>query len=170
MLVHVLARSWNKTTNFSRVRKVVFTCSCEGQTEMWSSTSVNLSYCFHVFHVLFFPRSAKKDTSSHPVNAWNNGKEDDVALPKFTAIGCIGMYRWLFLASNHNHNSVKFNFVKSATAITSASVSTAPTKTLVLPETLAFRMCKKILVSASYFVRETRVGTLTLPLDTTIFS
>ena len=80
----------------------------------------------------------------------------------FSAIEYIGMYRSLFSVPNHNHNSVRFNFVKSATAITATSVSTVLTKTLVLPEALAFRMFNKILVSASSFVHGTRVDTLAL--------
>ena len=36
-----------------------------------------------------------------------------MTLPRFSAIECIGMYRWLFPVPNHNHNSVRFNFVKS---------------------------------------------------------
>ena len=80
------------------------------------------------------------------------------------------MYRWLFPVPNHNYNFVRLNLVKSATAIAATLVSTVLTKTLVLPETLAFRMWKKILVSASSCVHETRVDMLTLPLDTNISS
>jgi len=47
---------------------------------------VTSSYAFQVSHAVFLPLPPKLDTVSHPVNAWNGGKERHHSGPSALAI------------------------------------------------------------------------------------
>ena len=101
--------------------KSVFTSRPEDRPRKVGIASSNT---FQVSHVDFLPFVPKDDTVSHPVYAWNIGRNRDLSGSRDVAISCAGMYLKCRPVPKATQSSWMSISTVAVTAKTTESVST----------------------------------------------
>ena len=128
------------------------------------------SHTSHVCHTDFLPFPRKADTTSQPVELWENRIPLVLSGPRATAKSCTGIHLKLRPCPNAIFSYSRPRACKTGrqlTAITRTSVSHALTMMTLLPSAAACLACTKIRVSASSWLQGATPSRLIARLLTT---